>query len=127
MSLGNFCKVFLPYLVSRNDDGTVSVLNREYQDLGTPTIEGRGTPQSKYKMRFTAAQAMRVAHDGGKWTGREHDCLNYWLYNDVSQPWDSPAKWDRYIARLKRLAHLKVKPWRLREDADLCERLGKDT
>lgn len=112
MALDSFCSIFMPYLVCKNDDGTVSVLNREYLDLGTAKEEIRRPPPSKYKMRFTNKQARMVAHDGGEWTGREYDSRSYWLYDDATRPWDSHAKWDRYAARLRRLAHLKVKPAR---------------
>ncbi len=108
MSLDNFCKVFMPYCVRRNGDGTVSILNREYSDLGT--AERVYPPVSRYRMRMTEKMAIEVAHDSGDWRGRDPVGDVFWLYDDATQPWTSDRHWLAYTVRLRRLAHLKVRP-----------------
>lgn len=102
MPLNTFRQIFLPYCVRRSSDGSYSVLNREYKDLGT--IE-QGAPDH-YQLKGLGPKRLgEIAHGT-----LSNDSGQFWfLYDDGCLPDSSPAAWATYSERLRQLQNFEVK------------------
>lgn len=85
----------MPYGIRKLENGAWELFNRDYKSLGEPFFFKRGL-----------SQATRDALAPPPITQRD-DYI--WLYNDTQHPQASPALWEAYSARLKRLSSLKLK------------------
>ena len=104
MGLGDFRAVFLPYCLSRQNDGRYAVLNREYKPVGFFTREWVKYEKHPVlvKLKITKALAKKVSNEG------EDGVENIFLYNDATNPLRSKANMDAYLAKLALLAKLRV-------------------
>lgn len=88
-------KIWMPYGMSKMEDGTWRMFNRQYAPMGPP-------------IRFVRKLAKAtIANISVTSESPMQDTL--WFYNDACAPTDSDQHWDAYSTRLKALAKLQVK------------------
>lgn len=100
-----FRKVFLPYCLQREPDGSYVVCNRFYKPVGLTLrdhIDYASFPVRVKFGRMTAVEARRLA-----WN-ESSDLDRIYLYHDGSIPTDSAAHWRAYAERLSILAKYQV-------------------
>lgn len=109
MPLNTFRQVFLPYCVRQNSDGSYSVLNREYEDLGTIERSPNGSNGERYPLKGLGAKALdAIAHNAP--TPPAGDAERFWfLYDDGCLPDSSKAAWKAYSDRLWQLRKFSLK------------------
>ena len=100
MGLRTFVEIFLPYAIRLNWDGTYSILNREYQDLGA-TIRapcGQLHGRSYGLQGLTPSRLSRVA----VYQARDDEFFKemWWLYGDACRPWEGAEDERLYFKRL---------------------------
>lgn len=93
----SFAYVFLPYCLKRHDDGTWSILNRRYQNLG----DIDRTTHRRYTIR--PGDERRIKRLAYNQNGDE-----FWLYADGCVPWRSAKHFAEYTNRLNTLMALMV-------------------
>jgi hypothetical protein len=112
MALGDFFRINMPYGMKRNDKNEWFVFNREYKPLGFNTNENIKEEQhpvyTKYKA-LTEAKIIKIAwsdNDGIR-RNEKGEIYMFWLYNDATNPKDSPKYWNDYFEKIKILSNLK--------------------
>jgi hypothetical protein len=102
MPLNTFRQVFLPYGLSKKEDGSWSVFNREYLPLGSTSreivLEQKGYVFRKDLAPYYNAIFHHYDVSEKSTTG--------WLYDDGCLPDVNSENWRVYQARLALLAHL---------------------
>ena len=102
-----FRQIFFPYCLDQNDDGTWTLLNRQYKPLGFNTSDYINydnypihvrTP----KIRFSKLQKL-------SWQPIEKDEKRIFLYNDGCIPTNSKKYMDSYLEKIRILMDIQVK------------------
>jgi hypothetical protein len=108
MPLDTFRQVFLPYCIRQNVDGTFSILNREYEDLGSIKRGPIGSNGVRYSMKGLGVKSLdRLAHNIPE---PRHGGERFWLlYDDGCLPDSSKANWKSYTDRLWQLRKFELK------------------
>lgn len=107
MPTDTFRQAFLPYCIRQNNDGTYSILNRGYQDLGNVKRTPHGANGTHHSFSGVGPASLdKIAHAVGA-PGPDQE--RFWfLYDDGCQPDSSPAAWKDYSARLWQLRNLRL-------------------
>lgn len=110
MSRKGFRWVFLPYCVRQNhDDGTFSVLNRDYEDLGTTQSGSPGQSHGRhYHFKKAGEVALREAAVNVVAHPHPRNETFYFLYDGSCPPDSGSAEWTAYSERLSALLRLVV-------------------
>lgn len=106
MPLNDFRSVFLPYCFEKQRDGRYAVLNREYKPVGFWTKEHVNYDDHPVLVKLkgiTPALASQISYNGSK------DLRRIFLYDDTSNPVRSRANMQAYLAKIERLAKLRLK------------------
>lgn len=102
MPLDNFRQIFLPYCIKQNEDGTFSILNREYSDLGEAReAHAPSTPYRLQGLGPAALDKLAVEPSNGSKT--------WYLYDDGCLPDSSSEAWAAYTKRLWALRKFEMK------------------
>lgn len=111
MALTDFFRINLPYGMERNEKGEWFVFNREYKPLGWNTdkrvpygdypvyVKYKGLTEAKIKKLAPSENQIRRDESGS--------IVQFWLYNDATNPHDYPKYWEAYLEKIKLLAKLK--------------------
>jgi len=105
MALRDFRAIYLPYCIQQNPDGSWVVLNRNYKPVGFNTedyIKYEDFPVSTKFKGLGPATLKKLS-----WSGEVSDGCVY-LYNDGTNPLNSPADMKAYLKKLELLAKLGV-------------------
>ena len=97
MPLQSFRQIFLPYCIRIHPDGTFSILNREYQDLGLQT---EGKEPTRYSLKGIGPKGLDDA------IGESQNGQDWFLYKDGSRPDLGAEHWDAYQRKLRVLTRL---------------------
>lgn len=105
MTISEFRKVFLPYCLIRQANGSYVVANRRYKPVGmtnTGLVDYAAHPVRVKFKRLTKVTARNLSYNGSE------DLERISLYDDGCIPTDSAANWTAYSKRLQILAALRV-------------------
>lgn len=111
MALGDFFRINMPYGMKKNDKNEWFVFNREYKPLGWNTnehIKEEDYPVFTKYNALTDAKILKLAgsdKDGVR-RNEQGEIYMFWLYNDVTNPKDTPKLWNDYFEKIKILAQL---------------------
>jgi hypothetical protein len=106
MPVSEFRKVYLPYCLKKQKDGSFIVLNRDYKPLGFNSKEHfvyEDYPISSKIKGLTARTIEKIAYNGVM-----SDEGFIFLYNDGCIPTRSKANMKKYLERLELLAAYKI-------------------
>ena len=111
MALGDFFRINMPYGMKKNDKNEWFVFNREYKPLGWNTgehVHEEDYPVfTKYKA-LTEAKILKLSWSDkdGLRRNEQGEIYMFWLYNDATNPKDTPKHWNEYFEKIKILAQL---------------------
>lgn len=100
-----FWKIFLPYCIQRQNNGTYVLLNRKYKPLGFHTDEwvNYSDYPIAFKARITPQLASKISFNGNQ------DVDNIYLYNDACTFGRSNNNAQvKYFYRLALLLHIVI-------------------
>jgi hypothetical protein len=109
MPLSDFRAIYLPYCIRKLKDGSYIFLNREYKPLGFNTGDWIDYEEHPVSTRFTGINTKLASELSWENSG---DVNEIYLYNDKTHPMNSKKYMDLYLAKIERLAKLKVKKTR---------------
>ena len=105
MPLNDFRSVFMPYCLSKQEDGTYVVLNREYKPVGfktKETVDYKSYPICVHLKGIGPSTASKLSCHGS------NDVNNIYLYDDGCIPTASVEHMKSYLKKLEILAQLKI-------------------
>lgn len=106
MKYRDLIRTHFPYCLMRQQDGRYVLVNRNYKPLGFDTNEWAIYEQFPIAVKIRQLgprEAARISYSG------KADVDDIYLYNDGCAPWISPQHFKAYLARLERVARLKIK------------------
>jgi uncharacterized protein (UPF0248 family) len=106
MPITEFRKIYLPYCLKKQDDGSFIVLNRNHKPIGFTTNEDlvyEDYPISARIKGLTEKAIKKIAYNGVM-----TDDGFITLYNDACIPTKSKANMQKYLERLELLAAYKI-------------------
>jgi hypothetical protein len=104
-----FRKLFFPYCLIKQEDGSYLVLNRNYKPVGFNTSIWVNYEDYPIKIKFkrlTSLTASKISYNNNP------DIDKIFLYNDGCVPTASAKNMNAYLNRLKILASLQVSNYR---------------
>jgi len=105
MPLTDFCSVYLPYCLEKQEDGSYIVLNREYKPLGFNSKEHFTYEDYPIRSKIKSLTTNTIKKIG--YNGVIKDSRIY-LYNETANPTKSKANMVKYLEKLEILARYKV-------------------
>lgn len=110
MALTDFFRINLPYGMRKNEKGEWFAFNREYKPLGFNTIDRVKYEDYPVYVKYrglTEAKIKKLAAPESIFRDDRGDVYLFCLYNDATNPVDSPKYWNAYFEKIKQLAKLK--------------------
>lgn len=109
MALNDFRAVCLPYCIFNNDDGTYTILNREYKPLGFCTNNEDWKEKDlpiRLKMKIHPKKLEKILSIGNG--ASKNDAGHIFLYSDGSNPVKGGIRAKEYFQRLEVLLDIEV-------------------
>ncbi|MBC8316511.1 MAG: hypothetical protein H8E41_01300 [Desulfobulbaceae bacterium] len=112
--MNNVARVYFPYCLDKQKDGSWVFLNRLYKPVGFNTqpqewIEYRDYPVSIFLEDISDDLIREIAGcDKDVWTDDDHQVTRIYLYGDMSDPTRSEEDMKRYMGRLESVMKLKL-------------------